>query len=460
MSDTSPVLSLPLIQPAQAQKHVTHNEALDILDALVQMAVTSADQSDPPAAPLSGDMYIVGSAPTAAWAAKENAIARYWNGNWRFYTPQEGWRAWVVDTGQMRVFGAGNWQELSAPTAAIPLQLGINATADTFNRLTVNAPATLLSHEGTSHRLKINKAAPVDTASLLFQSSFSGRAEMGLAGSDNWSVRVSADGSNWTTALEVAANTGRISGAGVQQDRGDTTAGRLVCTEGAGAAALGHFGEYYRSSSARNIDTVEAGDIGLYSTSNPGTFPADAIAFVLVETQQMYTGDAVRQTATQYGGSGADVIAPYQWIRLRSNSGTYSAWSRIFNQASVLGPVSQVAGLPTGALIEQGSTANGSYVKYADGTLLCRYRALTNVSVAKDATLDITWTYPAAFANALDVAVTLTPERASAANGAIPALCIATYRNDMTPTSAAIGITNLNTVSAFQYTLSATGRWF
>lgn len=63
------------------------------------------------------------------------------------------------------------------------------------------------------------------------------------------------------------------------------------------------------------------------------------------------------------------------------------------NQSSILGPVSQIAGVQTGAFIETGTNGNGEYVKYADGTLTCRYRPLTEVSVAKDATLDITWTY-------------------------------------------------------------------
>lgn len=460
MPDTSPVLSLPLIQPSQAQKHVTHNEAIDVLDALVQAAVQSADQSTPPAMPTSGDMYIVGVSPTGDWAAQEKALARYSNNTWRFFTPREGWRVWVADTSRMLVFGSGQWQELSVSEDQPITQLGINATADSVNRLSVNSSATLLNHEGAGHQLKINKAALTETASLLFQSSFSGRAEMGLAGSEDWSIRVSDDGTNWTTALEVDAATGQISGAAVQQSDSDATDGRLVITEGAGAAVMGHFGSYYGSSSGRDIDTVSAGDTGLYSISNPGTFPADAIAFVFVETQRMYTSDAVRQIATQYGGSGSNVIAPRQWVRLRSNSGTYSAWAEIFNQSSILGSVSQTAGLPTGALIETGVNANGAYVKYADGTLVCRYRTPSEVSVVKDATLDVTWTYPAAFAGALDVAVTLTPERASAANGSVPAICVATYRDGMTATAASVGITNLNTVSNFRYVLSATGRWF
>ena len=49
MSEQSPVLSMPYIQPAQAQKHVTHNEALRILDAVTQLSVISTELDAPPA---------------------------------------------------------------------------------------------------------------------------------------------------------------------------------------------------------------------------------------------------------------------------------------------------------------------------------------------------------------------------------------------------------------------------
>ena len=54
MPDQSPVHALPLIQPAQAQKHITHNEALLVLDALVQLGVESFEDAAPPAGPAPG----------------------------------------------------------------------------------------------------------------------------------------------------------------------------------------------------------------------------------------------------------------------------------------------------------------------------------------------------------------------------------------------------------------------
>jgi streptogramin lyase len=86
----------------------------------------------------------------------------------------------------------------------------VAATADAVNRLTVAAPATLLNHAGSGHQLKLNKATVADTASLLFQTGFSGRAEMGTAGTDAFGIKVSANGSVWFMALEADGATGRV----------------------------------------------------------------------------------------------------------------------------------------------------------------------------------------------------------------------------------------------------------
>ena len=59
MTDTSPILKMPYIQPSQAQKHVTHNEALRLLDAIVQLVVLTHDQNSPPATPEEGGSYLV-----------------------------------------------------------------------------------------------------------------------------------------------------------------------------------------------------------------------------------------------------------------------------------------------------------------------------------------------------------------------------------------------------------------
>ena len=56
----------------------------------------------------------------------------------------------------------------------------------------------------------LNKAGVAETASLLYQTAFSGRAEMGLAGNDDFSIKVSPDGTTFTEALRVDAATGAV----------------------------------------------------------------------------------------------------------------------------------------------------------------------------------------------------------------------------------------------------------
>ena len=93
------------------------------------------------------------------------------------------------------------------PKAAL---FGVNATADTTTKFAVAAAASLFNHAGAGHQHKINKAAAGDTASLLFQTATSGRAEMGTAGDDDFHFKVSADGSTWKEAIVIDRTTGIV----------------------------------------------------------------------------------------------------------------------------------------------------------------------------------------------------------------------------------------------------------
>lgn len=209
MSQVSAVLELPYIQAAQAQKHVTHNEALQTLDVAVQLAVSSRTQATPPADPVPGTRHVVPVGAVDDWAGQQRRIALFDDGTWVFHDPLPGWRAHVLDEGVLVVFDGDEWVQPGLGLAVAD-RLGINTTADAVNRLAVSAAATLLSHQGAGHQLKVNKAAANQTASLLFQSEFSGRAEMGLAGDDDFSVKVSPNGTAWTTALQTDRTTGIV----------------------------------------------------------------------------------------------------------------------------------------------------------------------------------------------------------------------------------------------------------
>ncbi|WP_165351989.1 DUF2793 domain-containing protein [Salipiger sp. IMCC34102] len=212
MTTFSPRLDLPFIEGTQAQKHVTHNEALERLDIAVQASVQLWDATTPPASPPEGQCFLVGDAASDPWAGHAGDIAAFAGGGWLFLTPQTGWRIWDAEAGVLKLRTAQGWTSLGG---ALDLQnldgIGVNATSDATNRLAVAADATLLDHDGGGHQLKINKSDTTQTASLLFQSDFAGHAEMGLAGSNDFSVKVSADGSTFTEALRIDAATGQVS---------------------------------------------------------------------------------------------------------------------------------------------------------------------------------------------------------------------------------------------------------
>ena len=110
MSDSTPRLDLPLIAEAQAQKHVTHNEALLSLDALAQLSVLDRDLASPPTDPSDGDAYLVAPSATGDWAGHEGHIA-VWNGGWHYHEPREGWLAWVADEDVLLAFDGSQWLE-------------------------------------------------------------------------------------------------------------------------------------------------------------------------------------------------------------------------------------------------------------------------------------------------------------------------------------------------------------
>ena len=209
MPDETTILTLPLILAAQAQKHVTHNEALVKLDLIVQLSVLSRNTLTAPVTPVVGDRYIVGGIGTGAWAGQDQKIALYTLGGWTFTTALLGWQAYIVDESQMGFFDGTTWIALSDGPFTVA-RLGIGATPDATNRLSVVSPATLLNHAGAGHQVKVNKALATDTASLLFQTGFSGRAEMGTAGADDFALKVSADGTTFFSALVADRTNGRV----------------------------------------------------------------------------------------------------------------------------------------------------------------------------------------------------------------------------------------------------------
>lgn len=116
MTDT-PRLSLPVIEAAQAQKHVTHNEALTLLDCLTQLAVESRTLAAPPGSPADGTCYIPATGASGAWTGFDNQLALYSGGGWLRIAPVSGLKAWLKDERLTLTYEDGVWRDGIALTA-------------------------------------------------------------------------------------------------------------------------------------------------------------------------------------------------------------------------------------------------------------------------------------------------------------------------------------------------------
>lgn len=104
-------LAMPLIAAGQAGKELTHNEALALLDMLVQPAVEAVGINAPPTDPQPGQCWILGNAPTGSWAGHAGALAGWTSDGWRFVAPGEGFAAWCKSSAKPVAYRNGLWQE-------------------------------------------------------------------------------------------------------------------------------------------------------------------------------------------------------------------------------------------------------------------------------------------------------------------------------------------------------------
>lgn len=103
------LLELPYLAAAQAQKHVTHNEALKRLDGLVQIAVKASGATVPPGTPADGDRYLLGSGATGVWAGRDSSLAVYADGAWWFAAPRIGWLVFDQNVDHLILLKSSGW---------------------------------------------------------------------------------------------------------------------------------------------------------------------------------------------------------------------------------------------------------------------------------------------------------------------------------------------------------------
>lgn len=217
MTDT-PELTLPLLAPAQAQKHVTVNEALVRLDAMAQLRLQSITTTTPPSA-ADGFAYAVPTGAVNAWAGQEGKVAIASGGGWVFVPARRGWRAVVLDMGSLAIFDGSAWrigaQTLTPGGASVAMtsaEYDVTLTAGASVTTPVLFPARAISY-GITGRVVSEIAGAVTTWDI----GVTGDLQLygsGLGTSLNsWVSGPGAPQVFWApTALEITAQGGNFAG--------------------------------------------------------------------------------------------------------------------------------------------------------------------------------------------------------------------------------------------------------
>jgi len=100
---------MPLVDAAQAQKHVTVNEAVARADAVAQMRLKARGVTVPPVA-VDGTAFGIGVGATGDWTGHDGEVAVQANGGWVFMVPKLGWRGWDETAAEAVVYDGVDWQ--------------------------------------------------------------------------------------------------------------------------------------------------------------------------------------------------------------------------------------------------------------------------------------------------------------------------------------------------------------
>jgi hypothetical protein len=219
--DNTVLLSLPLLANKQALQTTFHDEALKTLDALVMLSVIDRDLSSPPGSAEEGDRYLVKAPGSGDDAWQDDHVVVFVDGGWRAHAPRPGWTCYVQDEGALLAFDGSAWQPAIEVLGGASINnlalLGVGTTADETNPFSAKLNNSLWTAKTEAEggdgnlRYKMSKESAAKTLSVLFQDNFSGRAEIGLTGDDDFHFKVSPDGTTWLEGLIIDKDTGAVS---------------------------------------------------------------------------------------------------------------------------------------------------------------------------------------------------------------------------------------------------------
>ncbi|MFN6978264.1 MAG: hypothetical protein ACK4OP_09085 [Gemmobacter sp.] len=270
---------------------------------------------------------------------------------------------------------------------------------------------------------------------------FAGDADTGLWLPNADAVGIAAGGAERVRVTAAGMQvTGNITGTAVMQGPTDATAGRVVrLFSGSGAFGLGLDNATLNLPPSNNADALRMSGIYRYTTDTIGRPNPNGVLLHFTRLAGQGAGFHIQFALPRDSG------LRLQRRVMLDNTGAWDDWDGIYSQRTILGTVSQSAGVPTGAVIERGSNANGEYVRFADGTLICTRTLTASASAAT------TWTFPSAFAAAPVVC------------GAAVATVLAAVCLDSAPTATSVALSvrdSANARRADSVRLTAIGRWF
>jgi hypothetical protein len=183
----TPLLGLPLIDAAQAQKHVTHNRAITLLEGDTQLAVIDRTLTAPPGSPADGDRHLIAAGATGAWAGEDYNVAFYRDGVWLILTPREGWLCWVAAEALALRYTSGAWVDAAGARSphgacAVPRIL-----------------EELVTLSGAS----VNSASAIPNGSICL--GVSARSGPGITGATSYAVGIAGETTKFGNMLNIAS---------------------------------------------------------------------------------------------------------------------------------------------------------------------------------------------------------------------------------------------------------------
>lgn len=343
--------SYPFIRPGQSLKYLTFNTAMQQLDTLQNLCLSELGANTPPSDPVIGACYDVGPKPKEAFEAHRGKLAAFLEEGWYFFDKVKGMTALNLTTGEFLIFDGSNWK--SSAGADQVQSLGINTSADLTNRLAVKSDAVLFAANDSETsegnvRVVLSKTDADDTASLLYQKSYTSYVEAGLLGDNNYTIQVSADGTTFIKALEINSQTG--------------------------AVGLGK-----RPSHALDILKSDSG-VARMKISNPSTAPNAGSATTLSAGNGKFLDVTLYHQGTAYMVSNSSVmyyqltgknplhrfyLGSFEALSIAQKRITLNAPAKLANRTLATLPSASESG--PGAIIYVSDSSTGGVIAYSDG---------------------------------------------------------------------------------------------